>query len=84
MLTACSSVSTVKFNSNPSEAEVSILDNQGISTIIGKTPLTANESDVYKNSSRYAQVIPFLKINSGPIESSNVTFLHGKSCFQYL
>jgi len=55
LLSACST-STVKFNSNPNDADISVVDPQGISTFIGKTPFTANESDVYKNSNRYAQV----------------------------
>ncbi len=55
-LSACSSPSTIKFNSSPIDAEVNIIDSQGISSFIGKTPLSVSENEVYKNSNRYAQV----------------------------
>lgn len=55
-ITACSTPSQVRFISTPSEADVIIIDNSGIGTSIGKTPLTVNESDVYKGANRYSQI----------------------------
>jgi TolA-binding protein len=40
----------------PNEADISVVDSNGIATSLGKTPLTSNEGDVYKGSNRYTQV----------------------------
>lgn len=56
LLSACSTSSTVKFQSTPSDAEVSVVESTGIVTSLGKTPLTSNESDVYKSTNRYTQI----------------------------
>ena len=56
VLNGCSTPSTIKMQSNPSEADVEVIDATGTATNIGKTPLSANESDVYKSSNRYTQV----------------------------
>ena len=53
---SCSSPSTVKVQSLPSDAEVSIVESNGTVTVLGKTPLTISESDIYKNSNRYGQI----------------------------
>lgn len=55
-LYSCGSPSTVKFSSTPSEADVSVVNSSGIATVLGKTPLTSNEPDVYQGNSRYTQV----------------------------
>jgi tetratricopeptide (TPR) repeat protein len=52
----CSSPSTLKVLSTPIEAEVNVIDNSGIAVSIGKTPLTINESEVYKGSNKYSQI----------------------------
>lgn len=56
LIYSCSSPSIVKFQSTPSDAEVSVVDTNGSATVLGKTPLTSNESDVYKGSNRYSQI----------------------------
>lgn len=55
-LSACSSPSIVKIHSVPEEAVVSVIDSNGVATVIGKTPLTSAESDVYKSNNRYSQI----------------------------
>ena len=55
-LYSCSSTTSVKFSSTPNEADVSVVNSNGIATTLGKTPLTANESDVYQGNNRYTQV----------------------------
>lgn len=53
---SCSTPSQYKFISTPADADVSVVDQTGISTVLGKTPLSINESDVFKGSNRYSQV----------------------------
>ncbi len=55
-ISACSSTSTVKIQSTPEDAVVSVMDNNGVATVIGKTPLTSAESEVYRSSNRYSQI----------------------------
>ena len=56
ILYSCSTPSTLKFVSSPSDADVSLIDANGIATVIGKTPLTSTETDIYKTNNRYAQI----------------------------
>ena len=56
-LAACSSNSNLKFNSTPSDAEIRVIDQNGISTTIGKTPLATTDVDVFKSNQKYSQVI---------------------------
>jgi len=56
ILYSCSSPSTLKFVSTPSDADVSLIDANGIATVIGKTPLTSTDADIYKTNNRYAQI----------------------------
>ncbi|NOT78163.1 MAG: hypothetical protein HOP07_04075 [Bacteriovoracaceae bacterium] len=56
MILSCSTSTVVKFQSSPSDAEVSVIDTTGVATVIGKTPLNSTEIDVFKNSNRHSQV----------------------------
>jgi tetratricopeptide (TPR) repeat protein len=55
-LSACSSSSVIRVQSTPAEADISVIDTNGAATVIGKTPLTSSEADIYKNGNQYAQV----------------------------
>lgn len=55
ILASCGTTS-VRVLSVPEDAQVSVIDSNGTATIIGKTPFTASEADVYKGSSRYSQI----------------------------
>lgn len=54
---SCGSTSNLKFNTTPADAEVRVIDGNGISTTIGKTPFAANELDIFKSNSKYSQII---------------------------
>lgn len=56
LILSCSTATVVKFQSSPSDAEVSLIDTAGVTNVIGKTPLSSTEFDVFKNSNRHAQV----------------------------
>lgn len=56
-ISSCGTASNLKFNSTPSEAEVNVIDVNGISTSIGKTPLVANDIDVFKANQKYSQIV---------------------------
>lgn len=56
-IASCSSTSNLKFNSTPSDADVSVVDANGIATSIGKTPLVTNDFDVFKSNQKYSQII---------------------------
>ena len=53
---SCSTPSTVKLQSLPNDAEVSVVDSSGIAKALGKTPITLNESEVYINNNRFSQL----------------------------
>jgi TolA-binding protein len=56
LITASCGTTTVRVLSVPEDAQISIVEANGTSTLIGKTPLTANESDVFKNTNKYSQI----------------------------
>lgn len=56
LMTSCSTPTVVKFQSTPNEAEVSLIDTNGMATVLGKTPFSSTELEVFKNSNRYSQV----------------------------
>lgn len=56
MSASCASPTLIKFQSTPSEAEVSLIDSAGVAMVVGKTPLSSTEFDIFKNSNNYSQV----------------------------
>lgn len=54
---SCGTTTNLKFNTTPADAEVRVVDSNGISTTIGKTPFAANDLDVFKSNSKYSQII---------------------------
>lgn len=55
-LVSCSTPSTIRIISFPEEAEVSIVENNGTASFIGKTPLNLTENEIYRNGNRYSQL----------------------------
>ena len=53
---SCSTPSTVKLQSIPNDAEISVVDSSGIAKVLGKTPITLNEAEVYINNNRFSQI----------------------------
>jgi len=56
ILYSCSTPSTLKFVSTPTDADVSLIDANGIASVLGKTPLSSTDADIYKTNNRYAQI----------------------------
>lgn len=56
-ISSCGTTTNLKFNTTPADAEVRVVDANGISTTIGKTPFAANELDVFKTNSKFSQII---------------------------
>lgn len=54
---SCGTTTNLKFNTTPADAEVRVVDSNGISTTIGKTPFAANDLDVFKSNSKYSQIV---------------------------
>jgi tetratricopeptide (TPR) repeat protein len=72
ILTAsCSSPSVIRILSVPEDAQVSVVDSNGTATLIGKTPLTSNENDVYRSNNRYSQ----LKISKDNFQAQEVVLM---------
>lgn len=71
ILSSCASPSVIKVISVPEEAQVSVVDTNGTAIIIGKTPLTGSESDVYKGNNRYSQ----LKISKENYQSQDIILM---------
>lgn len=56
LIFGCATKSNIKIQSNPLEAEVGIVTENGLYNPIGKTPLVANDFDIYPANAKYAQI----------------------------
>lgn len=56
VLFSCSSPSTIQIKTIPEDASVNLIDNNGVTTFLGKTPFTSSENSIYRGNNRYSQI----------------------------
>jgi TolA-binding protein len=71
LLSSCSSPSVIKIISTPEDAQVSIVNDNGTTTVIGKTPFNSNQAEVYRNEKLYSQV----KISKDNFQSQEILLM---------